>query len=128
MRGLILKVSVFSLIQLSTQLLMGCNNAFSPTPITDPLITQGFAEGQKIVAAMNPVGDPFTVRADEFRWEKMAGRFTCGDVAGVQGCFTEPNRVRYTAGALDVIGHEAGHAILFRLGDPRWRKCTGGHQ
>ena len=75
-------------------------------------------------------GDPYEVSMRAFRIEAEREPFYCGEtglhaVLLVYGCFrAEPEAeslgvIRYVPGK-GALRHEARHAILFALGDPRW--------
>jgi len=67
-------------------------------------------------------GDPFNVRIEEFTFEASSLAFSCAGYLETAGCFNPPRHIQYWASYPEVIKHEAKHAILYRLGDPRW-KC-----
>jgi hypothetical protein len=88
------------------------------------------AQGDLI--GLEPVvnGDPLDVAMQAFRIETEREPFYCGEtglhaVLLVYGCFrAEPDAeslgvIRYVPGK-GALRHEARHAILFALGDPRW--------
>jgi len=99
---------------------------FSPSGFTDPKVIKAFKQAQAQVAKQYPdAGDPYSVLVSGFRWTYRDGPFNCGSHMVTTGCFRAPNKVDWhQAGALY---HESGHAILYALGDPRWRCSFSGH-
>lgn len=89
-------------------------------------------KAQGDLKSLQPVvdGDPYEVTMRVFRIETERNPFYCGEtglhaVLLVYGCFrVEPEDeslgvIRYVPGK-GALRHEARHAILFALGDPRW--------
>lgn len=89
-------------------------------------------KAQGDLRSLQPVvdGDPYEVTMRVFRIETEREPFYCGEtglhaVLLVYGCFrAEPEAerlgvIRYVPGK-GALRHEARHAILFALGDPRW--------
>ena len=109
--------------------LQGCNMPTTSTVLPEMVLEQ-FKHAQEQVARQYPdVGDPYTIEPLNFRWVEMAGLFECGDFKGVEGCFTANKRlVQYKAGSKGAVWHESGHAILYALGDTRWRCSFSGHE
>lgn len=114
---------------LSATLLGGCATVLSPSSTVPPQIAEYFEKAQAQVAFQYPdAGDPYSIEPTDFRWDEQPGTFKCGDVEGTQGCFSPPIRIRYTRGRLGAVWHESGHAILYKLGDYRWRCSFSGHE
>lgn len=107
-------------------LLSSCSVATTPTDL-NPAIEAEWALAQQAVSTMRGDTAAYGIWPTQFNWRESAGPFDCGgDLAN--GCF-EANRRRITWNTQtpNVIRHEAGHAILWKLGDDRWRICTDGH-
>ncbi len=88
------------------------------------------AQGDLIRLQPTVDGDPFGVTMHTFRIETEREPFYCGEtglhaVLLVYGCFRAETDaesqgvIRYVPGK-GALRHEARHAILFALGDPRW--------
>jgi hypothetical protein len=89
------------------------------------------AQGDLVLLEPVVDGDPYDVTMGGFRIETERDPFYCGDtglhaVLLVYGCFrVEASEaeslgvIRYVPGK-GALRHEARHAILFALGDPRW--------
>lgn len=66
-------------------------------------------------------GDPYSINAQDFRWELMEGVFKCGSTKGTAGCFSyRDRRIRVWLERPGAVIHESKHAILYDLGDGRW--------
>ncbi len=107
----------------------------SGTPASTERAADPDEEWQKAQAdliGLEPVvdGDPYGVTMRVFQIETERQPFYCGEtglhaVLLVYGCFrAEPEAerlgvIRYVPGK-GALRHEARHAILFALGDPRW--------
>lgn len=63
----------------------------------------------------------FNVKPEHFRWKVLdVESFDCGGVEAV-GCYdADTATITWVRSVPEVIAHEAGHAILERLGDRRW--------
>jgi len=98
-------------------------SSVSPSDI-DPIILQQWREAQIELQRLNPPvrGNVGAVEPYGFRFEEWADTFSCGEVVNAAGCFTAPALIRYASQYKNtVIKHEAKHAILYTLHDPRWR-------
>jgi len=84
------------------------------------MILAEWAIAQERVSKVNARGA--NVPPEIVRFEAMPGFFECGSVEQTAGCFS-PSKglVRYTLGHEYVLRHEGGHAILYHLGDSRWK-------
>ncbi|HEY7698949.1 MAG TPA: hypothetical protein VIE88_11065 [Vicinamibacteria bacterium] len=103
----------------------------APTsPGVDPDGEWQKAQGDLIQLEPSVDGDPYEVAMRTFRIETERAPFYCGEtglhaVLLVYGCFrAEPEAerlgvIRYVPGK-GALRHEARHAILYALGDPRW--------
>lgn len=71
----------------------------------------------------------YGVWPDQFNWSVEMDAFDCdGDEYPDNGCFnTLHRRITWNIQTPNVIRHEAGHAIMWKLGHPDWRLCTEGH-
>lgn len=70
------------------------------------------------------VGDEFAydVWPASFNWKEYPGPFECDGIEGSNGCFRWLRReIAWNILEPKVIRHEAQHAILWKLGDERWR-------
>lgn len=69
--------------------------------------------------------DAYDVHPGMFRWREHPGPFKCG-IYLANGCYTIGNSaipsglIRFNAETPTVVRHEAGHAILHKLGED-WR-------
>jgi hypothetical protein len=67
-----------------------------------------------------------------FKWVEVDGMFMCNG-AKMDGCFSTSGTITYNIQAPRIIRHEAGHAILYKLRDKRWKcfehveKCDISH-
>jgi len=136
------------LILLSTFLLLLTGCPLLPTshdPVDrgiEPWMRSQWHAAQNELSQLVPIpSDPrrrqgvFDVSIDQFTFRKESFMFPCGPgPALTAGCFhTRVRLIRWWGGAPDVIKHEAKHAILWALGDSRWRcidhpdeVCPGG--
>lgn len=108
-------------------LLMGCSVNTDPTALP-PVVAQEWAIGQ--AAAVPYVGDDaYTVWPSMFNWAEVNGPLPSStDTVIVNGEFDPLRRlITWNTRTPTVIRHEAGHAILWKLGHPDWRVCTDGH-
>jgi len=65
----------------------------------------------------------YSIQLEDFDVEYMDScRFQCGTAQNASGCFHKPRLIRLGRGPCLAWAarHEAGHAILFALEDPRW--------
>lgn len=62
----------------------------------------------------------YLVHSDQFRLKKRSGPFTCGSTKNAWGCFWAPQAVIEWYD-VRILEHESKHAILWKLGDRRWR-------
>ncbi len=115
---------------LSGAILNSCvASTFSPSEVIPEIVREQFESAQNQVARQYPdAGDPFSITPEQFLWEEKAGKFKCGETQMIQGCFRAPNRIQYTIGSAGALWHESGHAILYALGDARWKCCFSGHE
>jgi hypothetical protein len=90
-----------------------------PHPI-DPNIPREFRLAQTTVATEYDQPCAREVEWHQFVWVPVDGAFQCGGEEA-NGCFTPPRTIRYNFHTPTVLRHEAGHAILYRIGDPRWQ-------
>jgi hypothetical protein len=111
----------------------GCalkNGPVQPPVPADPHAEWEKAQGDLVSLAPAVDGDPYDVAMHAFRIQTEREPFYCGEtglhaVLLVYGCFrAEPEEkrlgvIRYVPGK-GALRHEARHAILFALGDPRW--------
>lgn len=108
-----------------------CILSASPVEVTDPVIIGEFSKAQKQVAIQYPdAGDPFTVEVNDFRWKPVAEMFKCSKKNDFLtcGCFSPPETIKYCKESTGALWHESGHAILYQLGDHRWRCSFSGHE
>lgn len=127
--GMIWMVAVAGCSVLS---LVACGKS-GPTAARAPdlpaAIYSAWAEGQRDVEPY--VGArAYAFAPEDFDWTERRGLFSCGDELDRAGCFW-PNpqgrsRIEWSADHPGVVRHEAGHAILYALGDPRWSCYCGG--
>lgn len=128
-----LVVSVSSLVLLSA-----CVTSRPPHDLTSSFVgvpqkPDEWQAAQSDIASLDPPadGDPYAVSSRQFVIDTETAPFYCGEygihaVLLVYGCFrAEPvdggslGVIRYVPGR-EALRHEARHAILFALGDPRW--------
>jgi len=100
-------------------LFVGCD----ATPTRDTTIPDSFREQWAIgQERLQPyVGArAYLVYPEQFTFEKRDEPFQCGDIDGAWGCFWAPQgRIEWFD--VRVLAHESQHAILWKLGDSRWR-------
>ena len=96
-----------------------------PTSPSDPVVYEYFSVGQQRVidSGWVPEWKALSVTVEDFKWISREERyFMCGDVLS-EGCFsTRPPRIEYPAMIPRAIIHESGHAILWKLKHPDWKK------
>lgn len=98
---------------------VGCQSMTAPDAVD--IVEAEFAIAQAKVAG------GYTIRAlaisvGDFSWRKSYGAFDCGGQEA-NGCFhTRGRLIEWNVYTPSVIRHEAGHGILFVLGDDGW-KC-----
>ena len=104
-------------------MLTGCagqTKRYEGIQVLAPIIYSEWVIGQELSSQF--VGDKaFSVHPEQFKWQSMPGPFDCGGVKA-NGCYTHgplrPGKIRWNAHTPQVIRHEAGHAILDKLGHP----------
>ena len=104
--------------------LSGPSGVISPSNNLDPVIREMWAIAQERLLEDLPdiTGDPFSINAEDFRWELMGGMFKCGSTPETAGCFSyKKRRIRVWLERPGAVIHESKHAILFDLGDSRWQ-------
>lgn len=111
MRGLLL---------LATAGLAGCGLPTGPGEIPEWIRGEWvIAQGKVATVYGRPEGRG--IPPEQVRWEAIEGTLECGGVKA-NGCYDPGRReIRYNSLTPEVVRHEAGHAILHILGDPRWR-------
>ena len=62
--------------------------------------------------------DAFSVERWQVEWKESPGSFYCGEIL-TDGCYWK-GVITWNVQISTVIRHEAGHAILHKLKDPRW--------
>lgn len=100
--------------------LLGCISPLTPTGDLPAWVHDEWAVGQESVEAL--IGpEAHTIHPEMFQWEAVDGVFDCGGKRA-NGCFSPSRRlVRYNTETPSVVRHEAGHAILWKLGRECWR-------
>jgi hypothetical protein len=111
-----------------------CRTHLGPKIDLDPVIISEWGAAQVILIEQN-WQDYFQidrVKPQMFNFTEHAEPFHCnGQLAN--GCFSPPWDITYNKQTPQVIRHEAGHAILYRVRDYRWRcfehkeKCSPSH-
>jgi hypothetical protein len=98
-----------------TVLLASCG---LPTSADNPEAAMFWRMAQADVAPL--VGPAaYLVPMSLFKITIKHGTFKCGEVKEAVGCFETPSHI--TIDGWYVLRHEGAHAILYRLGDERWR-------
>ena len=100
---------------------LSCYSIVAPDAVYTDVVNAEFAIAQvKVSAEYNPRAR--LVSVDDFSWHDHDGPMMCGGV-WANGCFgTRPPRIEFNSRTPSVIRHESGHAILWKIGDDRW-KC-----
>jgi len=111
--------------------LPGCSaGPAGPTEIPEWIRVE-WAIGECRVAALNPPPkrNPQANLLDGYRFIEEPGVFRCGNQPEANGCHSYGSRtIRYNVQTPTVIRHEAGHAILHALSDPRASEFEHHHE
>ena len=100
-------------------IVMGCQAFPTRTRDVPDWLRHEWSIGQE--RASSRVTGAYSVQPEQFHFEAMPGPFDCGGILA-NGCYSSgTGKIRYNRRTPDVIKHEAGHAILNRLGHPDWR-------
>lgn len=104
-------------------LLASCSR--TPLSPSEPAAISDIVRAEWALAQEKIGGLASSVRPERFRWVEHVGMFACPGVAGLkQGCFgpDAPGgpQVDWDTAAPSILRHEAGHSILWALGDPDW--------
>jgi hypothetical protein len=118
------RIMIMSMLQIAMISLLRCDTHTGPTkPLEDFIIREwGIAQMKLIEEGWADEFQITRVLPEQFDFRPRAGTFPCGDAYEANGCFSPPNNIIYNLDTPTVIRHEAGHAILYKLGDDRW-KC-----
>jgi len=97
-----------------------CASTIGPKTL-DPIIVAEWKSGQEeLVEAGWPKHRVQIFVPQLFKFKKFDDTFECGPVVA-NGCFQPPKTIMYNAQTPHAIRHEAGHAILYRMGVWCWR-------
>lgn len=109
-------VSTLALVTLS------CSGPGSPDSLVSlQHIRDEWRLAQEKLSAPEWVGDrAWEVGLQTVSFREKRGRFYC-EGTYCNGCYYSSGTILYNGYVPEVIRHEAGHAILHRLGDRRWR-------
>lgn len=95
-----------------------------PPSTIDPVVESWFVQaGEDLIQRDGFSADIIhSIGPEKFTFRAVDGKFDCGGVKQTAGCFSDSKRlIRYTIGHEYTVRHEAKHAILWALGDDRWR-------
>ena len=99
-----------------------CGCAFrpiAPSEVTNHMTTEWRIAQDNLVSIAGQAA--YTVSITQFEVKVTDGIFSCGG-APANGCFSSVRkRITWNTHTPTVIRHEAGHAILWRLGYACWR-------
>lgn len=103
-------------------LLASCSRGTMLSP-TEPAPISDIVRAEWAIAQEKIGGLASTIGPERFAWVEHAGMFPCGTGGPMrQGCFhpDAPSgpRIEWDTTAPSVLRHEAGHSILWALGDP----------
>jgi hypothetical protein len=102
---------------------ISCTNMTGPEIVPDWIKTE-WSVTQEQLSAPEWVGSrAWSVQPESTKFTSHPGPFMCNGTMA-NGCFSTKEGIEYNERKRQVVRHEAGHAILYRLGDPRWR-CVG---
>lgn len=100
--------------------LLRCEATTSPDAIPDHVRAEWAIAQQRVEAHYDEPRARF-IHPEQFGWRVKSDLFWCGDILA-NGCFSTPSgTITYNRHVPEVIRHEAGHAILWKLNHPDWR-------